>query len=686
MAADYVKNKLLTNKFLSLVVLSMVCAVFVLLIDLAGLLEPLQLKAYDALFYIRAKTGRTEKVETPIVLVCIDDRTFHDNDFRMPQILWQDHFSTAIRGISQGGARVIGLDYLLPQRTIDDIIPGHSRPWLKTFLMAEKVGPPVVIGNFQLADRVVHPDGKFLQLINPKHIGLVNLTNDSDDFIRRQQLIYPSRDNPEKDIYSVTYLIARIFNPDLKTPDQIIYIDYKSDLSLFTRYSLVDIYRMAKAGDKAGLTKRFDNKIVMIGETDAVTQDRHATPLYYLVGKGNRRTPGVEILAHTVNTILQEKSFTLTPPPVRFIILLILALIVGFFTLYALPQASPRIAIPLVFIIFLACCVLAYNRYYIPPVVGGIAVMLVSLGTMLSYKFWVVDKEKREVRNAFSRYLSPQVVAEVLDKPEMLALGGSRRTLTAFFSDLQGFTSISEALSPEELVNLLNRYLSMMTGAILARDGTLDKFEGDAIMAFWGAPLPQDDHPLRACLAALDQQALLEKFKKDSASENLPELKVRMGINTGPMVVGNMGAQERFDYTIMGDSVNLASRLEGANKAFGTCIMISESTYNEVKDHVEVRELDLLRVKGKKEPIRVFELWAPAGQLDDEKKEVRQAFEEGLSLYRSGNFAQAKQFFKQVLVIDPDDGPAKTFLERIFIFEKDPPPSDWDGVFTMDTK
>ena len=235
-------------------------------------------------------------------------------------------------------------------------------------------------------------------------------------------------------------------------------------------------------------------------------------------------------------------------------------------------------------------------------------------------------------------------------------------------------------------MHLLNRYLSLMTDIILRHGGTLDKFEGDAIMAFWGAPLPRNDHALRACLAALEQQEVMNRFRREVIDEGLPELHVRMGVNTGPMIVGNMGSEERFDYTIMGDAVNLASRLEGANKAYDTYLMISESTYAQVREQVEVRELDLLRVKGKNEPIRVYELMAANGGLDDQRAKIRDAYIEGLSRYRAKDFEAAIQAFESALALAPEDGPSKVYVQRCRDYINDPPPTDWDGVYTLKTK
>ena len=218
----------------------------------------------------------------------------------------------------------------------------------------------------------------------------------------------------------------------------------------------------------------------------------------------------------------------------------------------------------------------------------------------------------------FGQYMSGTVINHLLEHPEKLQLGGERRRVTLFFSDLAGFTTISERLSPETVVGLLNDYLSAMTEIILDEEGTVDKFEGDAIMAFWGAPLDQPDQAARACRAALRQQAALKELNRQFAGLNLPPLAMRIGLNTGDAIVGNLGSVKRFDYTVIGDTVNLASRLEGVNKFYGSYIMASETTMAACAGAVEFRELDLVAVKGKEQAIRVFEVLGLPGELEPE--------------------------------------------------------------------
>jgi adenylate cyclase len=423
----------------------------------------------------------------------------------------------------------------------------------------------------------------------------------------------------------------------------------------------------------------FRDKVVFVGAKAAGLFDLRSTPL-------EKSLPGVDIHATFLNNLLADDFLKRASRPVRSVTMI--ALLLGTVAAAILGRSAfvgAGFTLGLS-ALYLALAVFLFNhRIWLDLIspLGGQALVFVG-ATLVNY--YGEGRQKREVRGAFSRYLSPQVVDQVLEQPELLSLGGSRRIMTCFFSDVAGFTSISEALSPEELVHLLNRYLSLMTKVIMESGGTVDKFEGDAIMAFWGAPLPQDDHAWRACRAALDQQEIMARFRAEVLAEGLPELRVRMGLNTGPMIVGNMGSEDRFDYTVMGDAVNLASRLEGANKQYGTYLMISESTYAEVRTLVEVRELDLLRVKGKQEPIRVYELMGAAGALPPEKDRVRSVYQEGLALYRDMDFTGAEQAFVRALEMDPGDGPSLTYVERCRAYREQPPPSDWDRVFTMTTK
>lgn len=320
-----------------------------------------------------------------------------------------------------------------------------------------------------------------------------------------------------------------------------------------------------------------------------------------------------------------------------------------------------------------------FERYRLwVPAAGAMmtgALIYLSQGAVA---FIVEQRQRRELRNAFSMYVSPEVVDEVIAHPERLKLGGERREITILFTDLAGFTTISEGLEPEQVASIVNRHLSGMTETILEHSGTLDKFIGDGIMAFWGAPVADIRQSEDAVLAAIAMQKKMETMGAEIFEETGAELKMRVGINRGPCIVGNMGGRGRFDYTAMGDAINLASRLEGVNKVFGTKILASEAVVAAIANEIRFREVDTVRVKGKHVGITVYT------PCDEEALNAMSA--EALAAYRAGKFEAAEAGWKRLLETYPDDPVAAVFLERIARFRKEGWPAEWDGVTTLDEK
>jgi adenylate cyclase len=273
----------------------------------------------------------------------------------------------------------------------------------------------------------------------------------------------------------------------------------------------------------------------------------------------------------------------------------------------------------------------------------------------------------------------------VAEQPERLALGGEKREMTVFFSDIRGFTTISEGLAPEALVELLNVYLGEMTEIIFGHDGMLDKYIGDAVMAVWGAPLPQPDHAVRACQATLDMTRKLRELNEQWVPRGWPRLAIGAGLNTGPMVFGNLGSAQHLSLTVMGDNVNLGSRLEGLNKLYGTSIIASEATVREAGSGFVTREVDLVRVKGKLLPVRIFEILGG----DDERNQLApivERFNAGLEAFRDRRWEEARNAFGSILAERPTDGPSRLYIARCDAMIQTPPGEEWDGVTVMDTK
>lgn len=339
------------------------------------------------------------------------------------------------------------------------------------------------------------------------------------------------------------------------------------------------------------------NKILMVGPfSKGIAEDEKTTPFGLMYG--------VEIHANALNTILMNNFLYYVQPWVNALILLGLALITAFMA-SRLPTVWSLILSLVLVVLFFFAVTLIFDLYnWVVALSTPIFGILLSFLAVIVYRIMTEERDKRRIRDMFGKYVSPSVVDQILQNPP--ELGGVDKELSVLFSDIRGFTTLSESMTPQELVNHLNLYLTAMTDIIMEYQGTLDKYVGDEIMCFWGAPLPQEDHAMLACKCALRQMQVLAELNSGWPQER--RLDIGIGINSGIMTVGNMGSLGRMNYTLTGDNVNLGARLEGTNKTYMTNIIISEYTYGLVKDRVLARELDNIRVKGKNRPVLIYEL------------------------------------------------------------------------------
>ncbi len=435
----------------------------------------------------------------------------------------------------------------------------------------------------------------------------------------------------------------------------------------------------------------FKNKIAMIGNTHPAAHDEFPTP-FTRPGRGQSTrfgyTPGLEIHANALGTILSRDFISKQPDWQAIALVLALGIVLTVIWLFVRAFSVPGVVALMVALVgtgALSQYMFEAENYWLITSPLLMVTGLNFIGVMVVQSL-AEYREKLYIKNAFGMYLAPAVIEQLIKDPSRLNLGGEERHMTAIFSDVQNFSSISEKLKPQELVHLLNDYLTPMCDIIFEHEGTVDKFEGDAIIAFFGAPIPHKNHALRACMAALHMQRANMELNRRLESEGMPKLITRMGVNTGPMVVGNMGSAQRMDYTVMGDAVNLAARLEVANKQYGTLVMMSEDTYKEVKDRVEARELDLITVVGKEKPVRVFELMAEKGGLEQSTKNAVQEFAAGLTAYRAKEWDSAIERFEEAIKLRGKDIPSRIYIERCKELKVNPPPPDWDGVMRMKTK
>ena len=344
------------------------------------------------------------------------------------------------------------------------------------------------------------------------------------------------------------------------------------------------------------------DKICLVAaySSTGIASDTHKSPYGDLFG--------IEHHANAINTIINQDFMWKFSDIQNVIVMLVLALLLGYF----LSRLSILASIIFTAILLLGYFITGYVLFDLNNIVIAYPVPLLMIGVnfalIIAFRVITEQKEKRYIRQTFSKFVSKSVVDDLLKHPEKLKLGGEKKILTVLFSDIRGFTTISEKLTPEQLVEHLNEYLQAMTDIVMKYNGTLDKYVGDELMAFWGAPIPQEDHAYLSCKASLEMMTVLARLNEHWESIGKPRLDIGIGLNSGDMVVGNMGSTSRMDFTLMGDNVNLGARLEGTNKVYGTHIIISEFTYEFVKDKVIARELDLIRVKGKHLPVKIYEL------------------------------------------------------------------------------
>lgn len=527
-----------------------------------------------------------------------------------------------------------------------------------------------------------------------KGFGLFNIFPDGNDgVIRRSQLVflyqgelYPSLALEALKSYlggDIVINIASYGVDSLFINDKRIPVDEAGRLRLnfygkggtFTTYSAVDVI-------KGRLPREaIEDKIVFVGATEKGIYDLRVTPIDPIY-------PGVEVHATVAANTLEGRFLIHDARVIALDIFLMIFLPIGL--CLSLAWVHRTFISLIIFLLFLSFQTITnfylFSSYnLVPSAVYPLISLFLAYLLAEAYRNLVVESKGRYLKKAFGTYVSPALVSEILKDPDRLKLGGEKREITILFSDIRGFTSLSEKLSPEELVALLNEYLSPMTRIVLEEKGTLDKYIGDAIMVICNAPLDLPEHPQKGCSIALRWMKELEKLNGDWKEKGYPSIGIGVGINTGDAVVGNMGADIRFDYTAIGDNVNLASRLEGMNKIYGTHIIASESTQRLTVNNFLFRELDLVRVKGKEKPVAIYELmdFLPG---DTAKKELANYFSEALSLYKSRRFEDAKAKLDAILNKFPEDGPSVLYAQRCADYLKLPPLSDWDGVYVAKTK
>jgi adenylate cyclase len=692
-------------------------------------LKTAQLKTLDERF---AHRGTIDiKDSSKVVIVSITKESFEGlpNSFPFPR----RYYAHVIKNIFDAGAKTVGVDIVFdqPSRIPGDdslfsetlkkyknvVLAGHSdidvsgrykifksRDFYNNFFMKEDSAIGIVfVGNdidgiyrrympfneFQIGpDKYkVMPSFAFAVLAN--YLGLGNSTAiDSDSCFRLGGITIPK--------YDKVSMLINYPGPAGSFPTYDIYqvIDDSSFKTKDEREFGIDINSYYDLKEKGV----FKNKIVLIGAEYPESGDLKPIPFAVNGGiHGGNNAYGVEIHAAAIETVLDRNFLTHSSRLFDFIEMFVGAFLIALtsFSFRSMLHSKSILAILVPFLVTAVVIIVSYeaglvffdkNRLILNIVYPIVAYTFSYVGTVV-YQYVSERKQKSIIKSIFSRYVDPSIVNKLVDHPELVKLGGERKTLTVLFSDITNFTGISEDLSPEQLIEHLNGYFAVMTDIVFKHGGTLDKYIGDAIIAFWGAPIDLQDHAYRACRCGVEMARRLNDLHGIWKSEGKPIFNFRIGINTGEVIVGNVGGNERFDYTVIGDSVNLAARLEAANKMYKTQILMSEYTYGFVKEKVFARELDLIVVKGKTKPVRIYELISDdIDSVPFEKKLLVETYGKGIEKYRNREWRKAAGYFQKCLAIDPSDYPSEMYLERSRTFERRPPSPYWDGVFVMETK
>ncbi len=661
---------------------------------------------------------------SPVVVVALDEETYRTPPFQgTPNVTWTREIGRVLTAIVEGGASVVGFDIVFPvsleqsempfgEETLGARVRGFERDYLRALAGAARDGK-VVLGQVQHSAHPILPSpGQRVAVGQQRNIRALNAYSDADDVIRRMPLSFtvdgartPSmavelaaraqREAPVwNDAGELSLAGYRVPSPVANT----LTLNFDGGADGIPTYSLADLRACADKNDKEFFKRAFAGKVVILG-TLLDVEDRRLTSKRFATGIESARAPrcvlqpaaasgavresisGVYAHATAVSNLMRREAVSELGRPALAAISVALALLAAGAAFSFGPfRATLAWATGAVVWTGVATAVFRSGLALplLPPLLASLAVLAITVG----YRFMVADKDKRLLRHSFALYLAPAVIDRMLASSKPPELGGEARTVSIYFSDVAGFSSFSEHMQPHEIVALMNDYLSAMTDIIEQEGGFVDKYIGDAIVAVFGAPAEDPGHAASAVRAALRCQAKLREMNATVEPFKSRPVGQRIGLNSGEVLVGNIGSRRRFNYTVMGDAVNLASRLEGANKYFGTPIMASEATVELAGPGFAWRELDWIRVKGRDRPVRIFEPLAE-GDASSEQTEWNAAYKDGLERWRARDFAGAAECFGRTAEADR---PAASFQQRALALVRQPPGDGWEPVNTLDGK
>jgi len=699
-------NKLWRNKWLFGSVIAITSVFFGLLFG--ALYDNLELKSYDIRFAIR---GPQKAIQDSIVIVAIDEQSIVSlKTWPFPR----SYFAHVVRNLHKAGARLIVIDVEFAELSSKE---GRDDLWLAGAI--KRAGNVILSGEFvaKMDERrgilntyVTPPHESFLR--TGAQWGIINSDEDYDGFTRRYTLfqvhnrkaylplsmkaylhLKNKSDQPRLQFNDERYFSAE----DLRIPkiyDNSMLINFRGPEKTFPTYSFEEalddsVFKLPDEEDSDSFEQHriagtFKNKIVFIGASAEVLNDNKLTPFFKF--KGSRKTPGVEVHANALSNFLRKDFIHRQGFLSSFLVVLLLSASVLLLTKTLKPMRG-LVAVASLILFYLVVSVYFFINHllWVDIIAPFFTIAFCFIGNIV-HQALTEQRERIRIKKSWEQYMSKDIIDTMLASGELPKFGGERREMTVLFSDIRGFTSFSENHSSNQVVRTLREYLTEMVDVIQKNAGTLDKFVGDEIMALYGAPYYYEDHAQKACFTALEMIRRLRALQKKWSSLNKEWFEIGIGINSGKVILGNLGSSQHFDYTIIGDDVNLGARLEGANKQYGTTIILSEATKELVGDIAKVRELDVVRVKGKKRPVKIYELRDMEELPSIEQDLIIDIYSEGLDLYKKQQFYQATKEFKRVLRYFPTDGPTRVYIKRCLDFIESPPPDEWDGVYDFTTK
>jgi adenylate cyclase len=668
---------------------------------------------------------RQDPAASPAVVIAIDEESLRTAPFKgSPMLTWTGEIGRVLAATLEGGAKVAGFDVVIPNSLEQSEIPfgdgmlgekvrGFDRDFLRALAGASTKGK-VVLGQV-LGDRSIMPSsGQRIAVRQQQNIRPLNDHTDSDDVVRRVPLTF-TIDGAKMPTMAVE-LAARALGTapqfdergrmtlaGYPVPGRVpntMTLNFEGGADDIPTFSFADLRACAVKNDKDYFRRWFDGKVVIFG-TVLDIEDRRQTSKRFATGLEGARAPrcaaesapvtagfristiaGVYIHATAVNNLISRDAVVEPGPLVRFLISTLFAALAAV-AAWRFRPLSAALAWLAVIAASIAGATLAFNHALALPIAEPFLASLFALAATIGFRFVVADKDRRLLQKSFALYLAPHVINRMLTSNKLPELGGETRNVTVFFSDIEGFSLIAEKMSPDNLMELMNEYLSAMTDVIERHGGYVDKYIGDSIVAVFGAPADDPDHAANAARAALDCCTQLAELNASSPAFQEFKLAQRIGINSGEALVGNFGSRRRFNYSVMSDAVNLASRLEGANKFYGTTVIASETTVALTGEAFAWRELDAIRVKGRTQALKIYELLAlPAGLTSSQATSIAN-YADGLAQWRAREFERAAQSFGRSA---DTDRPAALFAARARELAQNPPGDDWDPIRTLQEK